>query len=398
MAESLRSTVRIARVSTVSFFVATQLSLQIRQIAAAGFQVTVICSPGSEIDELLAHPGVEGKFVDIPRSLSPLRDLLSLWLLWRCFRRQRFDIVHSTTPKAGLLCAIASRLAGVPIRLHTFTGQPWVTRTGLMAWFAKIADRLIGRWNTRCYADSPSQKDFLVRERIVASERLAVLGKGSLAGVDAERFDPRRWTAPQRDELRARLGVIPGHALVTFIGRITTDKGVHELLTAFRSLRARGVALQLLLVGPADDAGGANEALSLSALRADGVLCTGFVADPERYLAISDLLCLPSYREGFGTVVLEAAAMGVPAVGTRIYGLSDAIAEGETGVLVPARDAGALAEALGDLLADAPRRARLGEQARRRCLKDFEAARMTEWLLKEYRRLLAAAASTEGVA
>lgn len=394
MAEAPQDAVRIARVSTVPFFVATQLSLQIRQLAERGCQVTVICSPGLEIDALLGLPGVDGEFIDIPRSLSPLRDLLALWALWRCFRRRRFDIVHSTTPKAGLLCAIAARLAGVPVRIHTFTGQPWVTLRGPIAMFSKAADRLIGRWSTLCYADSPSQRDFLIRERIVERRRLGVLGEGSLAGVDARRFDPERWNAQQRESLRAELGIAPEDRVVVFIGRITPDKGVHELLAAYAQLRGSGTVIRLVLVGPPDDSRGVEAGLSLTALRARGVVCTGFVPDPERYLAIADLLCLPSYREGFGTVVLEAAAMGVPTVGTRIYGLSDAIVDGETGVLVPTHDAAALARALESWLANEPGRARLGAQARRRCLETFEASRMTDLLMLEYRRLLSTDGST----
>ncbi len=231
---------RIARVSTVPFFVVSQLKHQIETLAASGARITVITSTGPELDSLRGLAGVECVPVDIPRSISPWRDLLAVIRLWSLFRGMRVDIVHSTTPKAGLLTALAARLAGVPIRLHTFTGQPWVNMRGVKRWLARASDRLIGWMNTHCYADSTSQCRFLIEQGLMREDRLSVIGAGSLAGVDVRRFDRARFFEEQRHVLRQSLGIPSGAEILLFVGRVTADKGVHELLRAFARLKAGG--------------------------------------------------------------------------------------------------------------------------------------------------------------
>ncbi|MBE0471432.1 MAG: glycosyltransferase, partial [Methyloprofundus sp.] len=178
------SNIKIARVSTVAFFIDTQLHSQISMTVQSGAEVSVIASEPS-----LNRPidGAEYFSIDIPREINPLKDLLALVKLWWLFRKQKFDIVHSTTPKAGLLCALAGKFAGVPIRIHSYTGQPWVTLSGLKRKVAKLGDWVIGCLTTACYADSDSQKAFLVSEKLVSVDKLSVIGKGSLAGVDVKR-------------------------------------------------------------------------------------------------------------------------------------------------------------------------------------------------------------------
>jgi glycosyltransferase involved in cell wall biosynthesis len=360
----------------------TQLAGQIEYLARAGAHVAVVTSSGSELQRLSAE-NVAIENIEIPRSISPLKDIVALFRLWRFFRRSRFDIVHSTTPKAGLLCAVAAALASVPVRLHTFTGQPWVNMTGPVRLLARWADWLMGRFNTRCYADSESQRDFLVAQGLLPAEKSVVLGKGSLAGVDMRRFDAARWSAEEKRALRRELGVSERGTVILFVGRVTLDKGVRELLQAFEALRNEAYDVDLLLVGPLDDErGGAVDLVGLSRVHH-----VGYTDCPERYMAVADFLCLPSYREGFGTVVIEAAAMGLPTVGTRIYGLSDAVEDGVTGVLVPPRDAAALAGAIRSMI-DAPDRLlSMGLAARARCIEYFDADKVNALVAEEYARL-----------
>lgn len=380
--------VRIARVATVPYFVLSQLGGQIESLSGEGAEVVVVTSSGPELATLEAR-GIECITLEIPRSLSPWKDMVALLKLRAIFRRGNFEIFHSTTPKAGLLAAVAGFLARVPIRLHTFTGQPWATMSGPLSWAARGSDRLIGRLNTCCYTDSESQRQFLVEQGIVDSARLAVLGAGSLAGVDIDRFNPLRFPEATRAQLRADIGIPQDAGVILFVGRITVDKGVRELLAAFRTLKEAGSPAHLICVGPFDAERGRPGGISRDEI--DAIADThvvGYTETPESFMATADILCLPSYREGFGTVVIEAAAMGVPTVGTNIYGLSDAVLHGETGVLVPVRNAPALAEALAELLEKKELCAAMGRAARARVEALFTSQMITGYLAEEYHRLL----------
>lgn len=373
---------RIARVTTVPFFLTTQLKGQIQYLVGAGASVTVITSSGPELQGLSVR-GVSIENIEIARSINPLSDLLALFRLLRCFRRNRFDIVHSTTPKAGLLCALAGVLARLPVRLHTFTGQPWVNMVGIMRLVARGADWLIGRLNTHCYADSESQRDVLIAEGLISARKISVLGKGSLAGVDIKRFNISRWPVSEKLMLRRDLGFSAHSRIILFVGRMTREKGIGELLQAFQMLRIEGYDADLLMVGPIDDERGGS--VGLAGL--PRVKHVGYTDCPERYMAVADVLCLPSYREGFGTVVIEAAAMGLPTVGTGIYGLTDAVEDGVTGILVPPKNTAALAKAMRTILDEPDLRADLGRAALERCIKYFDADKVNALVADEYVRL-----------
>jgi len=382
--ENIGAGIRVARVSTVAFFVETQLHAQLSSLVQHGFDVTIIAS-----EPALERPvqGADYRSVEIPRKISLAKDLRALYALYRLFKERRFDIVHSTTPKAGLLCALAGSLARVPVRMHTFTGQPWVGLSGLKKQLSKSSDRLIGWLNTRCFADSESQRRFIVEQNVVVPDRIDVLGSGSLAGINLRRFDPKRVEFTDRDRLKKELGIASETDVLLFVGRLATDKGIKELLAAFEAVAEQRENVTLVLAGPLESDIDASLRSLPESVRAK-IVAPGFIAEPERYMAVADLLVIPSYREGFGTVVIEAAAMGLAAVGTDIYGLSDAIIDGETGALVPVRNAEVLAAALLKLLADPTRRQALGRNARARVQREYSEQHMTRLLMDEYVRLL----------
>ena len=376
--------VKIARVSTVSFFVDTQLRAQISALVHAGMSVTIVASEDKLTKDI---PDSDYVSINIPRKVSVFKDLLALLRLFLLFRRSSFDIVHSTTPKAGLLCSLAARLAGVPVRLHTFTGQPWVGLRGIKYVLSKGSDKLITYLNTHCYTDSVSQKIFLVDSGVSSAERISVLGSGSLAGIDLMRFNPLRLSSEDNKKLRTELDISLTTQVLLFVGRISRDKGVVELLQAYQKLMVDEFDTCLILLGASEidiDTLLDNYAGSLK----DSVIIPGFTSEPERFMAIADILVLPSYREGFGTVVIEAAAMEIPTIGTNIYGLSDAIVDGKTGLLVPVRDIDKLAEAISYLLKNDVLRCEMGANARRRVEEQFSDELLNELMLKEYERFL----------
>jgi glycosyltransferase involved in cell wall biosynthesis len=376
---------RIARVSTVAFFIETQLISQICSIVEEGGEVTVVAS-----EEKLSRPALGAKYfsINIPRQISPFRDLVALIRLWLYFRRSAFDIVHSTTPKAGLLCSVAAKLAGVPIRLHTFTGQPWVGASGLKRLLAIGAEKLISRLNTHCYTDSHSQRDFIIEHGIASPEQLSVLGSGSLAGIDLKRFNPARFSKEGGSALKFQVGVPEDAQILLFVGRVARDKGITELLASFERVLAGGANVFLIILGPSDESEMDLLVNNLPLTISERTIMPGFSPEPERYMAIADLLVLPSYREGFGTVVIEAAAMGVPTIGTNIYGLSDAIVDGETGLLVPVCEIESLAAAINMLLHNSSLRLEMGANARARAERDFSNIRVSKLVIDDYVDLL----------
>ena len=381
------SGLRVCRVATVPFFLLHHLGAQIAATAQAGHRVTLVSSDGPEAAALRAMAGIEHQVVPIPRQISLFQDFVALLRLFAFFRRQRFDIVHSTTPKAGLLTAIAGLLAGVPVRLHTFTGQAWAERTGWVRRIAKACDWLIVRLNSRCYADSFSQRDYLVAEGLAAAGRIVVLGQGSLAGVDLTRFHPgKRAQAPA---IRERLGIPPNAKVIGFVGRVTRDKGIVELVAAFDLLEGLDCPdAHLILVGPLEPERDPLPDEVIERIHAHRrIHMVGYAPAPEDYVAAFDVFCLPSYREGFGNVVIEAAAMGIPAVGTRIVGLANAVDDGVTGILVPPKDVPELAKALARLLLDDALRLGMGEAAERRVLAFFDARKVNGEVLAEYESL-----------
>lgn len=263
---------------------------------------------------------------------------------------------------------IAAWLAGVNRRVHCFTGQVWATRRGSMRLLLKNMDRLVGLCATRLLTDSGSQRQYLIDQGIVGPEKIEVLANGSMAGVDTARFHPDR---DARRRIRAQLGMDQDACCLLFVGRLTREKGVSDLMAAFNQLAPHFPGLHLLLVGP-DEEG--MDALCRDDSRVHRV---GYTHRVEDYMAAADVFCLPSYREGFGLVLIEAGAVALPTVASRIYGITDAVVEGETGLLHRPGDVADLAGKLGILVKDPALRRMLGEAGQRRALGLFDAELVT---------------------
>ena len=355
---------------------------QIRALAAT-HDVTVVSNfqePG-ELGTLPASVRIER--VGIHRKIAVAADLQALFVLWRFFRQQEFDVVHSVTPKAGLLSMLAARFAGVPHRLHTYTGQVWATKHGLARALFRALDKVIFTMSSRCYVDSNSQRDFLISEGVVDVERSQVLAHGSISGVDLERFSASEVV---RASMRVDLGISENAFVCLFLGRLSRDKGVLDLVQAFLRLDESGVESVLLIVGPDEDGMHAKIQQLIGDARSR-IVFVDFTDVPERYMNAADLFCLPSYREGFGSVVIEAAAVGIPALGSNIYGISDAIENGVTGLLHEPRGIDDIHSKLTLLRDDHELRVRMGEAAMARARTMFAKELVTASLVAEYAQL-----------
>jgi len=364
----------------------TVTSFLLDQIAALGrlYEVSVVVNtrdPGF----LVTH-GIGARVFPVPvkRRVSLLGDFLALASLVGLFREQHFDAVHSVSPKAGLLAGVAGALARIPVRIHTFTGQIWVTRRGLLRFLLKNADRFLALLTTHILVDSHSQRNYLLAEKIIPREKSSVLANGSISGVDLSRFrpDPEARTTIRRGE-----NIPETDTMFLFLGRLNRDKGVLDLAIAFSRLRTVHDRIQLVFVGP-DEENMLPRIREICASCANAVHHIDYTGVPERYIAAADVLCLPSYREGFGSVVIEAAATGVPAIGTRIYGITDAIEEGVTGLLYEAGNVEQLCSRMARLVEDPADRKRMGDNSRARALRDFPQEKVTAAFVAYYRLAL----------
>ena len=364
----------------------TATAFLLDQIREAALQYEVCVVLNTRDTSFLIPYGITAEVVAVPieRVIRPLADLRALIALWRLFRARRFDLVHSVSPKAGLLAMLAGFLAHVPRRLHVFTGQVWATRSGLARASLKAVDTLLAALATHILVDSPSQRDFLISAGVVSRDKSTVLAQGSISGVDPARFHPDAVASTAvRQELQ-----IPAHGvLFLYLGRLNRDKGMLDLAAAFAQLCRQRDDVWLALVGP-DEQGLEARITQLCAQCADRLRIVGYTSRPERFMAAADVFCLPSYREGFGTVILEAAACGVPGIASRIYGVTDAVVDGVTGMLFAPGDTIALAAAMARLAGDPTARRALGEAARARVLADFPMRTLTSALLAFYAKIL----------
>jgi glycosyltransferase involved in cell wall biosynthesis len=320
---------------------------------------------------------VRVRHIDIARKIAPWQDLRALFQLLRCFQEIRPATVHSLTPKAGLLAMLAGWLARVPWRFHTFTGQVWATRTGIGRSLLKGIDRLIALFASQVFADSTSQCSFLEDEGVVRRGAISVLGQGSVAGVDLARFRP---DPVARAAIRAETEVDDAVPVFLFVGRLVRDKGVFDLVEAFAALNALHGQWELWMVGPDED--GLQTTLQVEGKRLGGrIRWFGPTPTPERYMAAADVFVLPSYREGFGSVIIEAAACGIPSIAYRIDGVIDAIVDGRTGLFVDKGDVRGLSDAMNRLGAESRMRKTLGEAAHLRASSEFSSASVSKaWL------------------
>ena len=378
--------VHVINVPFALHFVAGQVGF----MAERGFAISVITSPGEQVQAFGRREGVAVYELEMPRRITPLRDLVTLWRMYRLFRRIRPTIVHAHTPKGGLLGMICAWLARVPVRIYHIRALPFVTATGPQRALLRSTERVACALAHHVLCVSHSLRAVAIEAGICRAAKVQVLLGGSGNGVDAAgRFDPARWRR-SGDEIRDR-HAIPRDALVIgFIGRLVHDKGVVQLVEAWKVLREEHPELHLLVVGgfePRDPV----PALAREALCRDPrIHMAGWATDATPYYAASDLVVLPSHREGLSNVLLEASAMALPVVTTRIPGCLDVVEDGVTGTLCPVRDVAALTDAIRGYVRDAERRRQHGRAGRERVLREFRREAIWEALHAEYGRLLAA--------
>jgi len=319
--------------------------------------------------------------IDVPieRKINLLKDFGALFALFALFNKERFDVVHTVSPKAGLLGMLAGFFSQTKNRFHTFTGQVWVNSNGLSKLFFKAIDRLICRLATQVFADSQSQIDFLITEGICKKSEICLLGNGSISGVNLSRFKP---DLTARNSCRDLLAARESDIVYLFVGRVCRDKGIFDLLAAFNKITSNFESnVHLWVVGPDEGDVGPELKIMYPKLQ-NQVEWIGPSFEPEKYMAAADVLVLPSYREGFGSVVIEAAACKIPAIAYATEGITDAIEDQWTGLLAQKYDIEDLALKMNLLAVNTDLRLMLGLNAYERAMEFFSSdAVTTEWLI-----------------
>ena len=349
------------------------------------YEVVLLSSPGEELDDARAQYGVKTIAVPMERHISMLKDFVSLCRLIKVFLRERPDIVHSMTPKAGMLCMLAGWLTRVPVRVHTFTGLVFPTSTGLKRRILMFTDWLTCACATHVIPEGEGVKADLLNNGIT-KKPLQVLGYGNVKGVDLSYYVRSEELKVKSEELKT-----DGVFTFLFVGRIVRDKGINELVKAFQHLHSHNLNTRLWLVGAYEDSLDpiSNETRQIIADN-DGIEAVGVKRGDEllAYYAAADCFVFPSYREGFPNTVLEAGAMGLPSVVTNINGSREIIIEGFNGVIIPPRDEQALFKAMTEMLENTEKRKEMATNARPIIAQRFEASFVRACLYDFYRRIL----------
>lgn len=384
---------KLIRITTVPLSLKVLLKGQLRFMASNGFDVKGVSSEGEELREVHENEGIAVEAITMSRKITPFQDLKSLWEMWNFLRKEKPQIVHTHTPKAGIIGMLAARLAGVPHRLHTVAGLPLMEATGTKRKILNFVEKLTYSSATRVYPNSKGLYDFILQNNFTQSNKLKIIANGSSNGIETTFFSPDQVTELERVTLREKLNIQPDDFVFVFVGRIVSDKGINELIKAFSQLQAvennEPTGIKLLLVGGLEnDLDPLNPETLAEINQNKDIISVGFQQDVRSFFAIADTLVFPSYREGFPNVVMQAGAMGLPSIVSDINGCNEIIIEGENGLIIPSKNVEKLKEKMLTLAKDKNLYTRLKGNSRRMIENRYEQSVVWNALLEEYEGLL----------
>ena len=384
---------KLIRITTVPLSLKVLLKGQLRFMASNGFDVKGVSSEGEELREVHENEGIAVEAITMSRKITPFQDLKSLWEMWNFLRKEKPQIVHTHTPKAGIIGMLAARLAGVPHRLHTVAGLPLMETTGIKRKILNFVEKLTYSSATRVYPNSKGLYDFILQNNFTQSNKLKIIGNGSSNGINTTFFSPEQVSETEKGALREKLNIQPDDFVFVFVGRIVSDKGINELIKAFSELQTaennEPAGIKLLLVGGLEsDLDPLNPETLAEINQNKDIISVGFQQDVRSFFAIADALVFPSYREGFPNVVMQAGAMGLPSIVSDINGCNEIIIEGENGLIIPSKNVKKLKEKMLTLAKDKNLYTKLRENSRRMIESRYEQSVVWNALLEEYEGLL----------
>lgn len=378
---------KIIRISTIAGSLSTLLKGQLRFMNAY-YEIIGIASDSIYLNKVRDEEGIRAIAVEMTRTITPFKDLKALFELYRIFKKEKPFIVHTHTPKAGTLGMIAARLAGVPHRLHTIAGLPLLESTGSKRKLLNIVEKLTYACATLVLPNSFGMQDIVIKEKLCSKEKLRVIGNGSSNGIDTEHYDKKNVSLQRIDAIKQHLNIKPKDIVFLFIGRIVKDKGINELVEAFDAISDSHLNAKLIIVGYLEKELDPINSITESLIKSNtNIYEVGEVEDIRPYIAISDILVLPSYREGFPNVVLQANCMGIPCIVTNINGSNEIISDNFNGIIIPVKDSVALKNAMLQLYNNPNRIKDLAKNTRPNILNKYKRELIWQEMLDLYNNL-----------
>ncbi|WP_243452272.1 glycosyltransferase family 4 protein [Tenacibaculum finnmarkense] len=375
---------KIVRITTVPQSLKTLLKGQHKFMSQNGFEVVGVSSEGKYLQDVADDEGIRVEVIEMTRKITPLKDLKSLWELYRLLKKEHPFIVHTHTPKAGIIGMLASYLANVPNRLHTVAGLPLLEAKGVKRTILNFVEKLTYKCATRVYPNSNGLKDIILENKFIASEKLNVIANGSSNGIDTAHFNSELFSKEKQQRLKTTLKIKEDDFVFIFVGRIVGDKGINELIKAFDKLSKTKDKIKLLLVGSFEDELDPLQEVTKNIINTNKqIISVGYQNDVRPYFSIADVLTFPSYREGFPNVVMQAGAMGLPSIVSNINGCNEIIEENINGFIVPVKNSDALYEAMLKMMLNSDMKLKAREMIATR----FEQKVVWDALLNEYKTL-----------
>ncbi len=382
---------KLLRITTVPISMNILLKGQLRFMSDYFEVIGATSYDEKHFNEVRDREGIEMHHVEMKRTISPIQDLKSLWQMYTLIKKLRPQIVHTHTPKAGLIGMLAAYFANVPVRMHTVAGMPLVETSGAKRMLLNFIEKLTYSCAHKVYPNSFGLEQIILDNSFCSQDKLKVIAHGSSNGINTNHFKPT-FTNNEKQQFREKLGITSQDIVFCFVGRLCVEKGIGELVNAFSSIRTQNPtqAVKLLLVGPIEKENGVlAESVLHEIENTPEILAVGRHDDIRPYLEISDIFVFPSYREGFPNVVLQAGAMSLPCIVSNINGNNEIIQEGQNGLIVPVRDKDALSLAMEKLLLDDSIRSEIAQNARLKVVQNYNQEIVWNAILAEYNEQLA---------
>jgi glycosyltransferase involved in cell wall biosynthesis len=346
---------KIIRITSVPMSLKYLLKGQMSFMSQNGLDVIMVSSDGQELKEVIETEKCNHYIIPLTRKITPFKDIRATYELYRLIRKERPDIVHTHTPKAGIIGMLASYFARVPIRLHTVAGLPLMEAIGFKRIILNFVEKLTYKCSTKVYPNSYGLKKIILKHRFTSENKLKVIGNGSSNGIDTSYFDPELFSIKENLALKTNLGIKKTDFVFIFVGRIVSDKGINELVEAFDKICLVEENIKLLLVGPFEDELDAlQKKTKLIIDDNDEIISVGYQNDVRPYFSISDCLVFPSYREGFPNVVMQAGAMRLPSIVSDINGCNEIIENNINGFVIKWKSVDAIYNAMIKITSDKP--------------------------------------------